>query len=296
MKDLAPRLHNEPERLVGIIRCHANEAQAVTIRHALPYIPASFAGSLLELAESNNTPFYKALCLGSQLMMHPEDRRPAIARAAFDLLQEYGSRDRRMALGFIAPYQDGARMEMLAEEIDSATRVQLFQDALWSTSGELRTEWLQLAREALTQNELYGLANYLPDDERSRVLITQAPVSFTDCTLQAIVPFVAKAGHYEDVYKLIFRISDTGARVRAASSIMEHLRDAEPARVALLCNAHLKEFDSVGRRALYDIVVAMAPVLFRLGGYDAIRELETTITRGLSWWTDVASAQLGALK
>ena len=42
--------------------------------------------------------------------------------------------------------------------------------------------------------------------------------------------------------------------------------------------------------------IAMAPVLFRLGGYDAIRELETTITRGLSWWTDVASAQLGALK
>ena len=295
VKELAPRLYDEPEKLIALIALHRNEAQAVSIRHAVPYIPADLAGNLLELAWVNDVAKTQALCLGSQLLIHSEDQRATIAQTAFDLTQQCVQKERWEALGFIAPYSDAARAEILAEEIDSATRVQLFQDALWNTTGELRDTWLHLARKHLNHDELYGLANYLPEDELRQVLVSQPLVPFTDRTLEAIVPSVAIASCYEDAYNLILGISETGARVRTASSIAEHLRDAEPVRLARMCRAHLDDLKSADRETLYGAVVALAPVLFVLGGHDAILELGTTITRGLRWWTDFASAKLGEI-
>jgi hypothetical protein len=292
---LAPRLRDDGETLVELIEANHNEARAASIRYALPYIPQTFAGRVLELAASNDTEFENALCLGCQLKLHSEERRPALAKQALDLVEDWVPARRVQVLGFTAPYSETARDELLNGEFDAATRVQLFQDALWNTSGEQREHWVKLARGLLEDALLFGLVNYLENDERDRILDVRAEVPFTNRTLEAIIPTIIESGRLEAAYQRIFEISYVPTRVRVGASLRERLQTEEPRRLERLCRAHLEEIVNSNRRDEYGAIVTLAPTVFSLGGRDAILQLDSMITQSLRWWSDLSAARLGAI-
>lgn len=296
VKYLAPKLRDHGETLVELIAANHNEARAASIRYALPYIPQALAGRVLELAGSDDTDFDNALCLGSQLKLHPEERRPALARQALDLIENWVPERRVQVLGFIAPYSETARDELLNREIDAAARVQLFQDALWNTSGEQREHWVKLARGRLDDALLFGLVNYLEDEERDRVLDVSTGVPFKDRTLEAIIPTIVESGRIEAAHQRIFEISHVPTRVRVGGeSLRERLKTEDPRRPERLCRTHLEVKAGSDREDVYGAIVALAPAVFSFGGRDAILHLDSMITQSLRWWSDLSAARLGAI-
>ncbi len=303
---LTPHL---PEELLSQALAAAREigdadARARALAALAPHLPEDLLGEALAAAREIGNEYHRAEALAGLAPHLPEDLREQALREALAAAGEIGWESARArALAALVPHlPEDLREQALREALAAAREIGDEFARAWALAAlaphlpqELREQALrealaaarEIGRESARARALAALAPHPPEELLPQALAAAREIGGESArarALAALALHLAELGYPQEALAAAREIGDADDRARALAALAPHLAALPRPALSPLWDETLPRLARRTRRDVLADLRALAPVLFALGGAEAVQETFRAIQDVGRWW------------
>jgi AAA ATPase domain/TIR domain len=268
---------------------HNDQARPLALQALVPALSPESLDEALVIARSVRESGCQAWGIACLLPLADEQRRPALVREAMEGLNE-PFWDRPRVLGLLAPHFERALDEIReymrnGEEHGLTCLLHLLPNATASLSEELTG----LAGQVYDEGQMLEVAEFLPEPVFLNTLdhvVADAPKALDkhDSRLASVSQRLLKLEDASRALTFALRIEDRFLRTRTTRQMASALKQLSREELLALWSNDFLLSTERSRRDAFGFVAALAPLVYALGGQEAILKLYETIAETGRWW------------